>query len=478
MVGGQYVTRLAKHFGILGRGAVASMISLGEMGLIDMEQLKGMGVVKSVRTTHGTRYHWETRPERQELRGRPTVEHSASSSGAAAMEESADWNAYARYQGMTQQLSNLQLSFDRHHQRMEYNSTKTLHQTNLQSGVLNQVAEHLGVQPTTAYAPSPLWPFSDESPPVYGGYFENSEEFNPRETWDILGEGAYSSNVKVKGLNSPLNRLLHCMLVHAVNSRSSSEEKISVYDLWLLYELRRRIATPCILYHRRATSKRRVVIGVVAKWWVANMCRGFDDKPRRDGSHRHGATQGHGVVKSVRTTHGTRYHWETRPERQELRGRPTVEHGASSNGAAAMEESADWNAYAGYQGMTQQLSNLQLSFDRHHQRMEYNSTETLHQTNWQSGVLNQVAEHLGVQPTTAYAPSPLWPFSDESPPGFPILCLIVCNTPLKRNRKVKFYTAKSNAVPGFGAFSVETDFSKDQDQETNESVLQSTDPVH
>ncbi|KAJ9544780.1 hypothetical protein OSB04_024487 [Centaurea solstitialis] len=176
-VGGQYVTRLARHFGILGRGAVASMTSLGEMGLIDMEQLKGMGVVRSVQTLHGIRYRWDARPPIQAPRER-TVEHGGSSSGAAAMEEPEEWNVYASYQGMTQQLSDLQLSFDRHHQWLEYNSTETLHQTNWQSEVLNQVAEHLGVQPNPAYAPSPLWPFSDESPPDYEA---------DRETPIILG---------------------------------------------------------------------------------------------------------------------------------------------------------------------------------------------------------------------------------------------------------------------------------------------------
>ncbi|KAJ9556921.1 hypothetical protein OSB04_011535 [Centaurea solstitialis] len=42
--------------------------------------------------------------------------------------------------------------------------------------------------------------------------------------------------------------------------------------------------------------------------------------------------------------------------------------------------------------------------------MEYNTTEALHQANWQSGVMNQMASHFGIQPNTAYAPSPYWPF--------------------------------------------------------------------
>ncbi|KAJ9542581.1 hypothetical protein OSB04_029087 [Centaurea solstitialis] len=172
--------------------------------------------------------------------------------------------------------------------------------------------------------------------------------FNPREVWDIFCSGNFSSNIKVKGLLSPLDRLLHRMLVYAVNSHSSNEEKIPVYDLWLLSELstdNRYPNAPCIIAVQL----------------------------QKAGGYRSGTPR----------------------ER-------TVEHGGSSSGAAAMEEPEDWNAYASYQGMMQQLSDLQLSFIRHHQRMEYNSTKTLHQTNWQSGVLNQVAEHLGVQPTPTY----------------------------------------------------------------------------
>ncbi|KAJ9541556.1 hypothetical protein OSB04_028062 [Centaurea solstitialis] len=48
--------------------------------------------------------------------------------------------------------------------------------------------------------------------------------------------------------------------------------------------------------------------------------------------------------------------------------------------------------------------------------MEYNTTEALHQANWQSGVMNQMASHFSIQPNTAYAPSPFWPYSEDAPP--------------------------------------------------------------
>ncbi|KAJ9546494.1 hypothetical protein OSB04_019037 [Centaurea solstitialis] len=82
---------------------------------------------------------------------------------------------------------------------------------------------------------------SEVDDPGFDKYMVATEKkpdgFNPRETWAILGDGDYSFNIKVKGLLSPVDRLLHRMLVHTVNSRSSSEEKIPTYDLWLLDRL-------------------------------------------------------------------------------------------------------------------------------------------------------------------------------------------------------------------------------------------------
>src|SRR5581483_7729005 len=49
----------SQHFGILTEEAVASMTKLGDMGLIDTDQLRGMEVVKPVYTRHGVRYKWE-----------------------------------------------------------------------------------------------------------------------------------------------------------------------------------------------------------------------------------------------------------------------------------------------------------------------------------------------------------------------------------------------------------------------------------
>ncbi|KAJ9547353.1 hypothetical protein OSB04_019896 [Centaurea solstitialis] len=61
--------------------------------------------------------------------------------------------------------------------------------------------------------------------------------FDPQLAWAIFDEGEYGGNLKVKGFLTSSDRLLHRMLIHAVNARSSSEEKVYVYDLWLLEQL-------------------------------------------------------------------------------------------------------------------------------------------------------------------------------------------------------------------------------------------------
>src|SRR5581483_2385937 len=68
LVGGQYVTLLAKHFGVLTDDAIASMTSLGEMGLIEMDQLRGMGVAMVDHLISGDLYLWIRNPQTYEAR--------------------------------------------------------------------------------------------------------------------------------------------------------------------------------------------------------------------------------------------------------------------------------------------------------------------------------------------------------------------------------------------------------------------------
>ncbi|KAJ9553410.1 hypothetical protein OSB04_017455 [Centaurea solstitialis] len=261
------------------------------------------------------------------------------------------------------------------------------------------------------------------------------DNFNPRDTWAILGDGDYSSNIKVKGLLSPIDRLLHRMLVHAMNSRSSSEEKIPTYDLWLLDRLTmddRYLNAPYIIAAQLAkASGYREGSKMLGGQYVTRLAKHFGILTAgalasltdfgEMGLIDMDQLRGMGVVKPVHTSYGVRYRWEEHLQAQGPRGASerTFEHGGTSSGVEHTEQPNDWNAYASYQGLSQQLSDMSLSYGRHQQRMEYNSTETLHQTNWQSGVINQMANHLGIQADPAYALSPLWPFSEQSPPGFP-----------------------------------------------------------
>ncbi|KAJ9546347.1 hypothetical protein OSB04_018890 [Centaurea solstitialis] len=109
--------------------------------------------------------------------------------------------------------------------------------------------------------------------------------------------------------------------------------------------------------------------------------------------------------------------------------RSTHETGGTS-GASSSQQPADWTAYSGYQDLSNQLSEMSLSYGRHQQHMEYNTVEALHQANWQSGVMNQMASHFGIQPNTAYAPSPYWPYSEDAPPdmAFCDRARILCTT--------------------------------------------------
>ncbi|KAJ9553924.1 hypothetical protein OSB04_017969 [Centaurea solstitialis] len=141
IVGGQYVTLLAKHFGILTDAAIASMTNLGEMGLIDMDQLRGMGVAR-VEHMVGRDYNaWIHDPQayRSQPRNQPSQARSEAprstheiggTSGANVGQQPADWTAYSDYQDLSNRLSEMLLSYGRHQQHMEYNTVEALHQAN------------------------------------------------------------------------------------------------------------------------------------------------------------------------------------------------------------------------------------------------------------------------------------------------------------------------------------------------------------
>ncbi|KAJ9542672.1 hypothetical protein OSB04_029178 [Centaurea solstitialis] len=183
LVGGQYITRLAKHFGILIDAAISSMTNLGEMGLIDMDQLQGMGVAR-IEHMIGRDYNaWIHNPQAYGTRSQPSSQprsthETGGTSGTNAGQQPAEWTAYSGYQDLSNQLSEMSISYGRHHQHVEYNTVEAFHQANWQSGVMNQMASHFGIQPNTAYAPSPYWPYSEDAPPGFGG--RGTEKYEKR----------------------------------------------------------------------------------------------------------------------------------------------------------------------------------------------------------------------------------------------------------------------------------------------------------
>src|SRR5581483_8565632 len=260
------------------------------------------------------------------------------------------------------------------------------------------------------------------------------DDFDPRMAWAILESGEYGSNLKVKGLLSSSDRLLHRMLLHAVNARSSSEENVSSYDLWLLDRLSTDDKYPNAPYIVAAQLAKaggyREGSRMVGGQYVTLLAKHFgvltDDAIAsmtslgEMGLIDMDQLRGMGVAVVDHMVGGDQYTWIYHPQTHEprRRTRSTQETGGAS-GVNEEEQLAEETENSGYQDLSDRLSEMQLNYGRHHQHMEYNTTEALHQANWQSGVMNQMASHFGIAPRTVYALSQFWPFSDDAPPGFP-----------------------------------------------------------
>ncbi|KAJ9567662.1 hypothetical protein OSB04_003628 [Centaurea solstitialis] len=241
------------------------------------------------------------------------------------------------------------------------------------------------------------------------------DDFDPSLAWSILGDGVYHGNLKVKGFLASSDRLLHRMLIQAVNARSSSEEKVTVQDLWLLEQLSTDDKYPNAPY---------LIVAQLAK------ASGYREGSRIVGGQYVTLLAKHfGILTDAAIASMTNLGEmglidmdQLRAYRSQPRSQPRSTHeiGGTSgtSGANVGQQPADWTAYSGYQDLSNQLSEMSLSYGRHQQHMEYNTVEALHQANWQSGVMNQMASHVGIQPNTAYAPSPYWPYSEDAPPGY------------------------------------------------------------
>ncbi|KAJ9546654.1 hypothetical protein OSB04_019197 [Centaurea solstitialis] len=291
---------------------------------------------------------------------------------------------------------------------------------------------------------------SDVDAPGFEEYMwataKRPDDFDPRLAWSILGDGDYHGNLKVKGFLASSDRLLHRMLIQAVNARSSSEEKVTVQDLWLLEQLSTDDKYPNAPYLiaaqlAKASGYRegsRIVggqyvtllakhFGVLTGAAIASMTNLGEmalidmDQLRGMGVARVEHMVGRDYNAWIRNPQAYRSQPRSQPSQARSEApRSTHEIGGTSgtSGANVGQQPADWTAYSGYQDLSNQLSEMSLSYGRHQQHMEYNTVEALHQANWQSGVMNQMASHFSIQPNTAYAPSPYWPYSEDAPPGY------------------------------------------------------------
>ncbi|KAJ9545671.1 hypothetical protein OSB04_025378, partial [Centaurea solstitialis] len=260
------------------------------------------------------------------------------------------------------------------------------------------------------------------------------DDFDPSLSWAVLGSGNYGGNLKVKSLLSSSDRLYHQMLVNAVNARSSSEEKISTYDLWLLEQITTDDKYPNAPYivamqlmkgggyreGSRMAGGQYVTrlarhYGVLTDDAIASMTSlgemGLIDMEQ---------LRGMGAAAVDHLVGGDQFTWIPYPQTHEprKRTRSTQETGEAS-GANEDEQPTDEAGHSGYEDLSNRLSEMQLTYGRHHQHMEYNTTEALHQANWQSGLMNRMASQFGVTPATPFAASQFWPFSDDAPPGYP-----------------------------------------------------------
>ncbi|KAJ9558162.1 hypothetical protein OSB04_012776 [Centaurea solstitialis] len=266
------------------------------------------------------------------------------------------------------------------------------------------------------------------------------DDFDPRLAWAILGDGDYHGNLKVKGFIASTDRLLHRMLIQAVNARSSSEEKVTVQDLWLLEHLSTDDKYPNAPYLIAAqlakASGYREGSRIVGGQYVTLLAKHFGiltdaviasmTNLEEMGLIDMDQLRGMGVARVEHATGRDYNAWIRNPQayggqpRSQPSRTPRSTHETrGTSGASSSRQPADWTAYSGYQDLSNQLSEMSLSYGRHQQHMEYNTVEALHQANWQSGVMNQMASHFGIQPNTAFAPSPYWPYSEDAPPGYP-----------------------------------------------------------
>ena len=222
------------------------------------------------------------------------------------------------------------------------------------------------------------------------------DDFDPISSWAALGTGTFGSNIKVKGLLTSSDRLLHRMLVNAVNARSSSEEKISSYDLWLLDRLSTDDKYPNAPYivamQLTKAGGYREGSRIAGGQYVTRLARHFgvltDDAVAsmtslgEMGLIDMDQLRGMGVVAMEHVGSTESHVWIRYPLAHEpgtRAARTTTEVG---EGSGAHEEQPTHGAgHSGYEDLSSRMSGMHIDHTRYFQHIEYNTTEALHQAN-------------------------------------------------------------------------------------------------
>ncbi|KAJ9546851.1 hypothetical protein OSB04_019394 [Centaurea solstitialis] len=154
LLGGHYITRLASTHGLLTPEVKTSLTDLGELGLIDKHQLKGMRVIERGAVSSWDWIGARAEPEDQEMPEPPPQQQYDEAGASRSHQVPPDWDAYTTLQDLSiwTHYHNVQAqrSFDWQNQMM--------------MGFFAHMAP--GFQPS-----SPLqyvvWPPQDPSPPVF-----------------------------------------------------------------------------------------------------------------------------------------------------------------------------------------------------------------------------------------------------------------------------------------------------------------------
>ena len=98
---GQYITRLSRSHGVLSERVVNSLTHVGDMGLIDEYQLKGMKEIMNKMRSGVTTTVWNNGYMEEEAEEAHTQSHPTSGGeGSTSHHAPPEWDAHTDYQGL------------------------------------------------------------------------------------------------------------------------------------------------------------------------------------------------------------------------------------------------------------------------------------------------------------------------------------------------------------------------------------------